>query len=324
MALFKVRRTITPNLIPPGLTYGEMAVNITDKRLYVGDKDGNSVLIGATGASAETWSDARPTLATDVAGIPAGTTIAIGTSAIDVLEQMLYPYQSVSFSSLTVLPSLSSTVEIGTTSAAGNYSTSWTSSGSTENWIPQSLFLRQSSPSSASLASSFSITSSPQTIAHPAYRFDTPTTLSFQLTGQQLQGANPSITKSHLWKAKVYYGKSDSSSVGASYSSYSTFEALFSGNPSGLQSQFTIGNTSLGTLTVSWPSSSGLQHYWLFSPSVVSSFGQFINFKDSNNLQNTPAITGNIVITNQNGLAMNYIYYRWAFPTSGPVTFTVS
>ena len=303
-----------------------MAVNIIDKKLYVGDRDGNSVLIGAgiTGASAETWTDTRPTLATDVAGIPAGTTFPSGTSAIDVLEQMLYPYQSVSFSSLTVLPSLASTVEIGTTSAAGNYSTSWTSSGPTENWIEQSLFLRQTSPSSTTLASALSITSSPQTISHPAYRFSTPTTLSFQLTGQQDQGSNPSITRSHLWKAKVYYGKSDSSSVAASYASYAAFEALFAGNPSGLQSQFTSGNTSLGTLTVSWPTSTGLQHYWLFSPNVVSSFGQFSNFKDQNNLQNTPAITGNIVIANSTGLTMSYIYYRWGFPTSGPVTFTVS
>lgn len=46
MALFKVRRTVKPGVIPAGLTYGEMAVNIVDKILYVGGTAGDSIEIG--------------------------------------------------------------------------------------------------------------------------------------------------------------------------------------------------------------------------------------------------------------------------------------
>ena len=54
MALFKIRRTTTPNLIPFGLTYGEMAVNLTDRKLYVGGTANNSIeILGGGGGSAE-------------------------------------------------------------------------------------------------------------------------------------------------------------------------------------------------------------------------------------------------------------------------------
>jgi hypothetical protein len=304
-----------------------MAVNLTDRKLYVGGTANNSIEIlgGAAGSSATQWTNPNPTLATNLEGIPSGTTFASGTTPIEILEKLLYPYQSVSFSTLSVLQTFPTIVELGTTSTAGNYSATWSSGGgSIDNWVEQSLFLRQTSPSSSLLASGFSITASPKSISHPTYRFITPTALTFQLTGQQDQGQSPSITRTHNWRAKVYYGKSDSNSVASSYSSYAAFAALFSGNPSGLQGQFTTTNNNLGTLTVSWPSSAEAQHYWLFTPNVLSSFGQYANFKDDNNLQNTPAITGNIVIANPLGLTMDYIYYRWGFPTFGPVNFTVS
>lgn len=50
MGLFKVRRTVTPGLIPAGLTYGEMAVNLADRILYVGGTAENAIeIIGGSG-----------------------------------------------------------------------------------------------------------------------------------------------------------------------------------------------------------------------------------------------------------------------------------
>ena len=49
MGLFKVRRTTTPGLIPAGLTYGEMAVNLADRILYVGNTAGDAIDIAGGG-----------------------------------------------------------------------------------------------------------------------------------------------------------------------------------------------------------------------------------------------------------------------------------
>lgn len=49
MPLFKVRRTAKPNVIPAGLTYGELAVNVADALMYVGGTAGEAVLISGGG-----------------------------------------------------------------------------------------------------------------------------------------------------------------------------------------------------------------------------------------------------------------------------------
>lgn len=94
MAQIKFLRSSTPGVIPTGLTYGELAVNVADQRLYVGNTAGDSILVlGGSGASGNetTWSLTSPTTAVDIAGIPVGTTIPVGTNAISILEDILYP-----------------------------------------------------------------------------------------------------------------------------------------------------------------------------------------------------------------------------------------
>lgn len=97
MAQIKFLRSSTAGVIPVGLTYGEIAINIADRKLYVGGTGGNAVLIdsggsGAGGTGVETtWTLTAPTTAVDIAGVPTGTTFAVGTNAISILENMLYP-----------------------------------------------------------------------------------------------------------------------------------------------------------------------------------------------------------------------------------------
>lgn len=286
---------------------------------------GSIITISASGGSAETtWGRTDP-VTTTVGGVASGSTFDASTNAIAVLHRMLYPYQNASFTFLSMGLSISSIVEIGTTSGAGTYSASWGHT-QTSNWVANTINVSRTSPSPATLVSGVSVTSTPQSITHPAYRFTTPgSSISFQITGQQLQGTNPvslPITP-HTWRAKIYWGKSTLSTLGTSYSTYSSFASLFDG--SSLTSSFTTFNTTLGSQTFTWPDTSPTgQHLWLFTPNMLSSFGQYTNFRDTNNLQNTPAITGNIVFANPGGLTMDYIYYRWGFPVIGAVTLNAS
>lgn len=95
MPLIKFLRSSTAGAIPVGLTYGEIAINVADRILYVGATDGNTVSIiggsGGSGGSETTWSLTTPTTAVDIAGIPTGSTFGVGTTAVAILEQMLYP-----------------------------------------------------------------------------------------------------------------------------------------------------------------------------------------------------------------------------------------
>ena len=94
MAQIKFLRSSTAGVVPVGLTYGEIAINVADRILYVGGTNGDVVsIVGGSGASgSETkWSLTTATTAVDFAGIPEGSTFGVGTSAVAILEQMLYP-----------------------------------------------------------------------------------------------------------------------------------------------------------------------------------------------------------------------------------------
>ena len=50
----QIKRGNTAGIVPAGLTYGELAVNVGDGRLYVGDQYGNTILIGFADIGGET------------------------------------------------------------------------------------------------------------------------------------------------------------------------------------------------------------------------------------------------------------------------------
>lgn len=49
----KIKRGLTAGVEPSGLTYGEVAINITDKKMFIGGLTGQTILLfaGTTGAS---------------------------------------------------------------------------------------------------------------------------------------------------------------------------------------------------------------------------------------------------------------------------------
>ena len=96
------------------------------------------------GANTDVWSknDAIPTTIGGIASGTVGQTLD-GLTAIQILEKLLYPYQTLSFSSFSVGLPISQTVEVGTTSAAGPYTSTWgfnNSSNLTANSISISNF----------------------------------------------------------------------------------------------------------------------------------------------------------------------------------------
>ena len=215
MALFKVRRTIKPLAIPTGLTYGEMAVNITDRKLYVGDAGGTSVeILGGSGGSETTWTLATPTTATDIAGIPQGTTLDIGETSISILERILYPYQNVSFSSFN--SGLASSYELGQTGGNGTVNATWLSSLPDANWTPNSAGIVQTGfAGSAILLSGASPTADIASITYGALRSTSlaSNSITVTLSAQQTEGSNPSTSATRSWWSRLYWGKSTNASL---------------------------------------------------------------------------------------------------------------
>jgi hypothetical protein len=83
----KTKNSTTGSTVPTGLVQGELAVNITDKKLYVGDAVGNSVQIagqGATnaagGSNTQVQYNSSGALAGSSSFVFDGTNVGIGTS----------------------------------------------------------------------------------------------------------------------------------------------------------------------------------------------------------------------------------------------------
>jgi hypothetical protein len=312
MGLFKVKRTNVVGRVPVGLTYGELAVNIADRKLFVGGTAGTGPAIEIVGGgggdgTGPTWTNSTPTVATNFAGIPAGTTLDAGLNSIQIIERLLYPYQSVSFSGFT-LGLAANTFDIGQTSSAGNYNAQWSASSPTGNWITGSVGI---SRAGTTIASGLNYNSSPTSISHPAYRYTTPTNLSFSLTGQQAQGSNPSASKTYSWLHSIYWGKSASATITA----LADLTTPSTGSP-----KYTSSTSSLGGSTYSFLASASAEYCFVVVPTSPGSPGTYTTWKDANNLTFTPT-EGTFTETNSHGVSISWKWYRVSNPTFG--TFSV-
>ena len=362
MGLFKVRRTTTPGLIPAGLTYGEMAVNLADRILYVGGTAENAIEIaggsgnyrfyyqadapglsqgygitgetgqydylvgsrwidsdtgreyvyigdgdqwywveppGGGGGAEGTWIRPDATTATDIAGIPAGTTGLVGETSIQILERILYPYQSVSFSNLNA--QLGATqFELGQTAGNGSKTVTWTASAPSSNWIAGSGVLRYSGFVTGTLATGFNPTANSATVTYPALRATnlSSNTLTLQITGAQEEGTNPSTTTSVPWWSKMYWGKSTNTAL--------TNQTLLTAGSERLV-------TSTGSQTpISTTDALGYLYIFLHSNYSISS----LTLSGFDVLLNTPVTTN---ITNGQGLSVSYKIYRSTEELPGPI-----
>lgn len=318
MALIRIKRTTVPDLIPTGLTYGEPAVNLADQILYVGGTNDNAIPIGG-GGDETTWNNAAPTTATDIDGIPAGTTFDIGLTAIAILERILYPYQEVSFASLN--SGLGATVfEMGETAGNGSKKVTWSIAGPTANWVADSGNLFYSGVASGSLLSGFSITGNglSANVTYPAIRATDidDNTLTVSITGQQQQRTlivSRNATNVRWW-FKWYYGRSTaetlSSISGLTEQNFanpsSPVERSFAAAPGGGYSYFLVKK----------PNGSGDRGYTI-SQVVLKESNSVIPLKNGG----TP---DTLTITNAQGLSVTYNVYRTLNALEGAYTAQVS
>jgi len=345
--IIKIKRGVTGGIVPVGLTFGELAVNVVDKKLFVGGITGETIellggaseisgssfpiasntvtgaasfdprffAIGSTGhvvflgaTTVENWTNVDAGYAN---GIASGITFSVGSSAIDVLEQLIYPYQSVSFSSFTV-GLASNTFDLGQTSAAGSYSATWNTSGPASNWVAGSVNI--SIVSGSNLATGLNYNSSPYNISHSAYLYSTPSTLSFSLTGQQLSGTQivTATPKTYSWLHRIYFGKS-SSAAPTSITDLTT----------GLTSRYTSSTSSLGNYTYSFIASGSAEYCYVIVPTSPGSPGSYTTWRDANNLTFAPQ-EGTFTETNSHGVSISWKWYRVANPTTGAISVSAS
>lgn len=219
MPLIRFKRGATAGVVPAGLTYGEPAVNVADQILYVGGVNGEPIPVGGGGTETR-WSNPQPTTATNLAGVPAGTTFDVGTTAIAILERILYPYVPVSFVSFN--NGLAATYELGQT-ASGTKTATWGTTGPTSNWVASSGNISYSGFASGSLASGFELYdtdsnpfSASTSVTYPSLRGTSigNNTITVSITGQQVSSTpNISRTDSSRWWSKMYWGKSTSTDI---------------------------------------------------------------------------------------------------------------
>ena len=240
------------------------------------------------------WSkdDVIPTTIGGIASGTVGQTLD-GLSAIEILEKLLYPYQTLSFSSFTTGLPISQTVEVGTTSAAGAYTSTWALNNSS-NLTANSISISGSRDSSGltPLVSSLSGTSS--SVTHPVYSYSAPTNLIFTISANQTTGGAVTKTQTYSWRKKIWYGKSNSTAL-TQYSDFSSFSSIFTHNL-----------TSISSANYSFPTTTGDDQYLYIIIPADSSYSTFTDAGFESPFE--PPVT--ITITNSLGVQLSYKYYR--------------
>jgi hypothetical protein len=325
MGLFKVKRTNVPGRVPVGLTYGELAVNIFDKKLFVGGTSGTGPAIEIVGGGGDgtgpTWTNPAPTTAS-FEGIPEGTTIDLGKNPIEILELLLYPYQHVSFGAFnTGLLSTPALYELGQTAGNTNQTITWTSSQPDANWVSGSGVLEYTLDNNNAtyygLTSGFSPTADSQTVTYPAFNASNPTNnfLTIRLRAQEVgpEGAGPqtvSITKTSRWYPKLYTGRSAGTDLTGGDRT-----TLVDGNGSGVFDNITTYNATFAN---------GIDGYIYFfvddSRSITKITYNGLDVAMETVLPTPSRVSPHV---NAQGLTRNYKIYRSLYRLPGAITSTL-
>jgi hypothetical protein len=251
------------------------------------------------------WTNAQP-VTTTVGGIIAGVTLT-NKNAIEVLEQMLYPYQSVSFTSFsTGITTGSRIYEVGYSVPSATREFTWTTSGTT-NWVAGSIKIYRGSSQilGASVSSSLNYNSSPQNYSHPAYNNNAPASIVFKIEGNQLQGSAASRTETHEWRYSGFWGSSEAEDVNSAKTDIYT---------ASYERQLL---TNISSFTKTFSATGNPRYIYYFLPISFSTptfqVGGF----------STPFNSGTVTITNQYGLNLDYKYYRLPNATSGSLTISL-
>jgi len=246
-------------------------------------------------------------------GVFSGGATFFGKTALEILNIILFPYQSVSFSGFTA--GLGGILfELGQTAGNGTYMANWSPSLPLTNWIAGSgglSFQDFSATAFTSITSGFSPTDGSKQWTHAAFRGTTFTSnpnsnrILIRLSGAQTQGSSPSTDQIIRWWSKSYWGRS---------SSDPTTRILGDGSETFIQT--TPGTTSTFTATFG---SGAVQHLYILIPNNYS-----ISKFESGGFEAQFTDLGAIDIQNAQGLSIPYKRYKSPEQVAGNITFTLT
>lgn len=295
---FKLDDTTSDLIIPHGLL---MPVGST---AFIEFPDGTTQ---ASSATESTWTNSAAGFAN---GIASGITFTVGWNAIEVLEKLIYPYQAVSFTAFSIGLG-TSPFDLGRTFGSSLYTSTWSTSGPTGNWIAGSITIRDTTNSTL-LRSGLNYDSSPAGITLSQYGYTGPSQLVFGITGQQQSGTVVTRSDTYNWLHRVRWGKSASASPTA-----------IADLTTGANSRFTSSTTALGTYTYTFPVSGSAEYCYVIVPTAPGSPGTYTTWKDINNLTVTPA-SGTFTEANAYGVTISWTWYQVSNPTTGTYQITAS
>lgn len=183
------------------------------------DTGGVPAITGPDGATTQIvygdvfWDTENPTTATNLEGVPSGSTFSIGTSSIEILKSILYP-KFLGFDSFSIGLSLGP-YQVGQTSAAGTYEANW-SINDIEQAQENSIVIKQGTNiliSDFPLSYIEGVSENNVDIDHPAYSLNLEGNVTFTISLTGNDGSSETSSQSLRWNYPLYTGKLSSSTL---------------------------------------------------------------------------------------------------------------
>jgi hypothetical protein len=168
---------------------------------------------GATGPDEE-WDVLEPTKATNLEGIPAGTTFPFGLSPLEILKEILYP-SLLKFNSFDIGIKVDGSkvpYHVGDSSLAGNYIATW-EINDFETALENTLDIVQGENS---LKDNLSSSLTEVTITHQSHSRNTEGSVDFTISVENQEQEQISRVDSLFWRYPLYAGKTAGSSITSS------------------------------------------------------------------------------------------------------------
>jgi len=274
---------------------------------------GDTGATGATGATGPAgtggavWDRGGETFPDTLGGVVAGTSFSDGTTAIEILETLLFAYQVVSFSAFDIGLS-SGPYEVGQTAGNTTVNSTWSTAGPNANWVAGSLSI-SANQSVGTLVSGLNYDSSPQSISHGAYNFNVEKTLTFTIEGQQASGSNPTKTDTMNWRYRYFSGRTATGFVGPGLTAQGFTD--------------TLSRTSPNNWTFTFPAiSPGNKGYFIIPQNEYS--GSVTMTNTANGLGFPFGLTASFTHTNEYGLDVDYDVWESENDFAGAVTMRVN
>lgn len=298
------------------------AVDIPDSFEFEEEDDvgGIAAITGPDGSTAQIvfadvyWDTEDPTTATNLEGVPVGSTFSIGTSSVEILKSILYP-KFLGFDSFSIGISLGP-YQVGQTSAAGTYEANW-SINDIEQAQPNSIVIRQDSNvliSDFPLSYVEGVSENNVDIDHPAYTLNSEGNLIFTISLTANNGSVETATESLRWNYPLFAGKLPIETLSGSDLSSLTKYIIYT------KSQMKSG------ISRTYPATTNPEFlYWVVPKSVdsveISDYPQYSSnssFTDVTNPNSTPSVPvikqSSSIFKTEYDLTVEFDVYRTTFP----------